>query len=243
MIRLTHRRCRHEIEGLADAAARQTENAQGLAEDLMAAEHAMDEVRVACGSVEYATTEADIPDVLRSRLVDAAELPAVLDRLDEAQENAARLAREHTEQVERALRAAHEEGRLARTWALLAGAGMSWRVSADLVDLVRATRIITWTNEHRWRCPTSGCDRSGQVIVWHHEHPDQAAHACPCGQVWAAPASEVERTEGEIERRPWNATPDPMPLQQRPAHVLDAFDRAVPSPARLRDRVLVAVPA
>lgn len=240
-MRFTHRLCRTEVDHLAQVARTQTEQVEGLAErvesltdDLRAAEHALDEVVQACQDLGYGLTDAAVPDALRDRLVDAAELPDVLHRLDQAQEENARLMREHTEQLERALRAAHGQGRLARTWALLAGAGMSGRLPADLADLMRATRLITWTDEHRWACPTPGCDRARQVLAWHTGHADRAHQACPCGQVWAAATGEVERTEAEIVRRPWATTPDPTPLYYLPTHVLAALDRALPTPAECR---------
>ena len=243
-MRFTHRRCRTELQEALEAADRQTNRVTDLEarlrEEEMAHQYLVDEIRDACQDLEYAE-EAVIPDYLREQLLDAHDRQFVLAEHTRALEQLDRITQEHTEQIERALRTAHEEGRLARTWVLLAGAGMSWQVSADLADLLRATRIITWTDEHRWACPTPGCVRPGQALVWHTDHQHQAHLACPCGQVWAAPASEVERTEGEIERRPWGATPDPTSLQQRPAHVLDAFDRALPTPAQVRDRE--AVPA
>ena len=88
-MRLTHRRCRHEVEGLADAALRQTVRADGLAvkvEDLaarlhdleMSEGHFMQELRFACEDPDY-TSEAVIPEFLRTLLLlahDRADLEA-----------------------------------------------------------------------------------------------------------------------------------------------------------------------
>ena len=95
-MRLTHRRCRHEVEGLAVVALRQTVRAEGLAvkvenrdakvEDLaarlhdleMSEGHFMQELRFACEDPDY-TSEAVIPEFLRTLLLlahDRADLEA-----------------------------------------------------------------------------------------------------------------------------------------------------------------------
>lgn len=56
-----HRRCHRQIENLST-------EADALVDDLMAADHAMEEVINACQSLTYALTEADIPEELRERL-------------------------------------------------------------------------------------------------------------------------------------------------------------------------------
>ncbi|WP_017584308.1 hypothetical protein [Nocardiopsis valliformis] len=252
MIRLTHRRCRDEAAGLADVAARQTTLAEGLyienekltgqveslADDLRATEHAMDEVVDACKSLAYGLgDEVDIPDALRSRLRDAAQLPEVLHRLDEAQEKSSQLAAEYNDQQVALLRAAHEAGTLARTWVLMVRSGMEWQVPTDLAELVRGVLITTWIDESRWDCPTAGCERFGRAIVWHADHRDLAHHACPCGATWAAAHSEVTRT-ATARKSTWGRIPDNQLLQHRPDHVLEAFDRAIPTPTQIHSRAL-----
>lgn len=98
-MRFTHRRCRHEVEGLAQVARTQTEQVESLTDDLMVAKHAMDEVMAACTDVEYATTEADIPAVLRERLVDADRLPTVEADLTAARAEIDRLTAERDREV------------------------------------------------------------------------------------------------------------------------------------------------
>ncbi|MER6626031.1 hypothetical protein [Streptomyces sp. NPDC000931] len=66
MIRFTHRRCRNEAAALHD-------EADQLSDDLRAADHALAEVMEACRDLEYATTEAAIPNVLRDRLLQLRE--------------------------------------------------------------------------------------------------------------------------------------------------------------------------
>lgn len=88
---LIHRTCRHQIEGLADAAHHQTQRAEDLAEDLvndeMAHSHLLDEIHDACKNPDR-LEEAYIPDVLHALLVDyqairreLAEAHDALDRL------------------------------------------------------------------------------------------------------------------------------------------------------------------
>ena len=251
MIRLTHRRCRHEVEGLADAAARQTENAddlalanQNLAESLMSAEHDLEEVVDACEDPDYATTEANIPHVLRERLVEADRLPTVEADLAEAQARIDRLTAER-DRMDQArtqmLEAAHEDGRLVRTYALMEGAALNPRdgLAAWLLQI----QITTWTGLPGWGCQDTGCSRDTRELVWHPDAPEQAHLACECGRVWPADPGTVAL--GERETREHRLMGTHTRFQRRwsqiPSAVLEAIDRAVPTPAQVRDRE--AVPA
>ncbi|PWV44551.1 hypothetical protein [Nocardiopsis sp. L17-MgMaSL7] len=74
MIRLTHRRCRTETTALDAEAEMLTAQVESLTDDLQAAEHALEEIIAACRDLEYAATEAAIPDELRERLLALAEV-------------------------------------------------------------------------------------------------------------------------------------------------------------------------
>ena len=243
-MRFTHRRCRAETEGLADAAARQTENAENLAESLMVAEHAMEEVVDACTDVEYATTEADIPAVLRERLVQADLLPSVEADLTAARAEIDRLTAERDRVAQartRMLEVAHEQGRLARTFALLEGVEMG--TDTGLAAWLLQIRVTTWTRLSRWGCQDTSCLRDTRELIWHPDAPEQAHLACECGRVWPAGPEVVDR--GERETREHRLMGTHAPFQRRwsqsPTAVLEAIDRALPTPAQCRDRE--AVPA
>ncbi|WP_017590824.1 hypothetical protein [Nocardiopsis ganjiahuensis] len=250
MIRLTHRRCRDEASGLADTAARQATLAEGLyienakltarnedlADGLRATEHALDEVVDACRSLSYGLgDEVNIPDALRSRLRDAAQLPEVLHRLDEAQEEKDRMAREHDAQREALLVAAHEAGTLARTWALMARAGHTVASSGGPGALLNSVHTTAWCGFSSWPCEEGSCAESTRTLAWHPDHPDQAHLACECGRIWRAGAEAVQRTRREQAdaERFGTSYRTPLPWQHRSGVLLEAIDRALPTPAQM----------
>jgi len=228
MIRPTHRRCRHEAEGLADAARRQTERADGLADDLRAAEHQADEIRAACEDVEYAREDAAIPEVLRQRLLDADDHQDALARIEEL-----------AEQRDRLLEAAHDAGTLVRTYTLLQCTGPAGPLPAT-VDAALTQSVIVYWKDSPWQCRLHG--HRNLYLVWHPAARHRARLTCPCGRIWAAPPDAVSHGEAAA---PWGHPIDGAyttrpPWSSLPAHVLEAMDRALPTPAEIRQ---AAVPA
>lgn len=247
-MRFTHRRCRHEIEGLADAAARQTTRVtdleERLREEAMAHQYLVDEIRDACQDIEYATTEASIPVVLRERLVDADRLPIVEADLAAARARIDQLTaeRDRVNQARpRMLEAAHEEGRLARTFALLEGVGMG--TDTGLAAWLLQIRVTTWTRLSRWGCQDTACSRDTRELIWHPDAPERAHLACECGRVWPAGPGVVDRGERETRehRRDGTHAPFHRRWSQIPTAALEAIDRALPTPAQIRDRQVVPV--
>lgn len=245
-MRFTHRRCRAEVEGLADAAHRQTQRATALAAELdeeqMAHSYLLDEIRDACRHPDH-VAEAAIPEVLREHLVDhqiaERELTEVVEQVDQLTAE-----REQTAQgLDRMLHAAHTQGRLARTYALMEGAELGPR--DGLAAWLARTQITGWTGFPGWPCQDTHCTRDTRELVWHPDAPEQAHLACGCGRVWPAGPGAVDRAEREIEAcqvmgrsvatsRRWSHMPDPL---------LEAIDRALPTPAQIRDREPAALPA
>lgn len=246
MIRLTHRRCRHEAEDLAAAARRQAERADDLAaklehqttlvehrgDDLAAAEHRLDEITAACADVEYARADAVIPDILREKLLDADDRDRVLA------EHSRALARIDTltDQQERTLRAAREAGMLARVYALMAGAGPVG-VPDDLVELLSQMNTINWANSP-WACE---CGSRNVVLVWHPAARHRARLTCRCQRIWTD-REAVGRGEAALaEQLPsWGVGTLDRPWSARPAHELAAADQAMPSALEM---AAAAVPA
>ena len=240
-MRFTHRLCRTEVDHLAQVARTKTEQVEkltqqveSLTDDLQAAEHALEEVVQACQDLGYGLTDAAIPDALRDRLVDADGLPDVLHRLDQAQEENARLVREHTEQLERVLRAAREQGRLARTYALLEGSELGTR--NGLAAWLLRIQITTWAGISSWGCQDTDCTRDTRELVWHPDAPEQAHLACSCGRVWSADRGAVERAELEARAHQRRGTTYKTSLRwSHMSHpLLEAIDRALPTPAECR---------
>ena len=246
-MRLTHRRCRDEAAGLADTADRQSDLAEGLyienakltarnedlADHLRATEHALDEVVDACQSLSYGLgDEVDIPDALRSRLRDAAELPEVLHRLDEAQGEVEKF----TQQREALLVAAHEAGTLARTWALMARAGHTVASPGGPGAVLNSAHTTAWCGFPSWPCEEGRCAESTRTLAWHPDYPDQAHLACECGRIWRAGAEAVQRTRQEQAdaERFGTSYRTPLPWQHRSGVLLEAIDRALPTPAQMR---------
>lgn len=254
MIRLTHRLCRSELASLAgeteqfetrnDELGKEneqlTQKNASLVDDLRAAEHALDEVEDACKDLEYATTEATIPEALRSRLIDASELPAVLNLLDEAKQTLA-TERDYVEQgLNRMLEAAHQDGRLARTLALMEGAGLVPR--EGLTSWLMRIHRISWTDLRSWACRDNMCPFSTREMVWHPDAPEKAHLSCECGRIWPAGWDAVERAEDEIQRHGWRWTKTQFKRRwsETSAASLEATDRALPTPAQIRDGELAA---
>ena len=247
MIRLTHRRCRQESEGLADAAARQTNRVTDMEERLrdeeMAHRYLVDEIRDACKGLEYAE-EAVIPEYLREQLLDAHDRQFVLAEHSRALEQIDRLTaeRDRVDQGRsRMLEAAHEDGRLVRTYALMEGAALNPR--DGLAAWLMRIQITTWTGLSGWGCQDTSCSRDTRELVWHPDAPERAHLACECGRVWPAGPGVVDR--GERETRTHRLMGTHTSFQRRwsqiPTAVLEAIDRALPTPAQCRDRE--AVPA
>lgn len=236
-MRFTHRRCRVEVDGLAQVARTQTEQVESLTDDLRATEHALDEVVDACESLSYGLgDEVDIPDALRSRLRDAADLPEVLHRLDEAHGENDRLVRERDAQREALLVAAHEAGTLARTWALMARAGYTVASSGGPGAVLNSAHATAWVGFPSWPCEEGSCAESTRTLAWHPDYPDQAHLACECGRIWRAGAEAVERSQQQQDAAEWFGTSyrAPLPWQHRSQAVLEATDRALPTPAQMR---------
>lgn len=247
MIRFTHRRCRTELEEALEASARQTDRLTDLEERLreeeMAHQYLVDEIRDACQDLEYAE-EALIPDYLREQLLDAHDRQFVLREHTAALEQIDRLTAERDSVAQarnRMLEVAHEQGRLARTYALLEGVEMGTRdgLAAWLLQI----RVTTWTDLSSWGCQDTACLRDTRELIWHPDAPEQAHLACECGRVWPAGPGAVDR--GERETRTHRLMGTHAPFQRRwsqsPIAALEAIDRALPTPAQCRDRE--AVPA
>lgn len=187
---LIHRNCRHQIEGLADAADRQTQRAENLAGEL-------DE------TVEQLTAA-------RSRIAQG------LDHI---------------------LVTAHQQGRLARTYALLEGAGLGH--GDGLAAWLLQIRMDTWTGLPDWGCQNTNCPRVSRGLVWHPTTPENAHLACECGRIWPAGPGAVDRGEREARGHHITETQTQAPFQRRwsqiPVSMLEAMDRALPTPAQLRD--------
>ncbi|WP_344078178.1 hypothetical protein, partial [Nocardiopsis metallicus] len=176
-----------------------------------------------------------------SRLRDAAQLPEVLHRLDEAHGENARLVRDHDAQREALLVAAHEAGTLARTWALMARAGYTVASSGGPGAVLNSAHATAWVGFSSWPCEEGGCAESTRTLAWHPDYPDQAHLACECGRIWRAGAEAVERTRREQANAERFGTSyrAPLPWQHRSQAVLEATDRALPTPAQMR-RALAA---
>lgn len=228
MIRLTHRRCRAEAEQLS------TES-DILADDLRAAEHGMDEVVDACKDAEYALTEASIPAVLRDRLTEADRLPDRTAERDEARAQVAAL----TEQREALLQAAHEARMLARTYALMEGTGT--QTESVTGSVLAGVHITHWQGFPSWPCQDTTCEQDVRTLVWHTTAPEQAHLACDCGRIWQAPTGATERAveSGRAYEALGYATRVPQRWSLMKPPTLEAIDRALPTPAQLRDREVV----
>lgn len=241
MIRLTHRRCRAEAESLHEEAEKLNSQAQVLAEHLQASEHAMEEVADACTDVEYATTEADIPAVLRERLVQADLLPSVEADLTAARAEIDRLTAERDsllQQRVRVLQDAHDQGRLVQVLALTpTGAPLPPTIQVALEGL----STLTW-KDTPWPC-LAECGAATRLLAWHQLVPERAHLSCECGRAWPAPAGVLDRGEQELATRELfgGVRISPVRWADRPQHELLAIDWALPTPAQCRDRG--AVPA
>lgn len=246
-MRFTHRRCRTELEEAREAATRQTDRVtdleERLREEAMAHQYLVDEIRDACQDLEYAE-EAVIPEYLREQLLDAHDRQVVLAEHTAALEQIDRLTaeRDRVDQARsRMLEAAHEEGRLVRTYALMEGAALNPR--DGLAAWLMRIQITTWTGVPGWGCQDTACLQDTRELVWHPDAPERAHLACECGRVWLAGPGVVDR--GERETRTHRLMGTHIRFQRRwsqiPSAVLEAIDRALPTPAQLRDRE--AVPA
>ncbi|MDA2804456.1 hypothetical protein [Nocardiopsis suaedae] len=134
---------------------------------------------------------------------------------------------------ERLLADAHNAGRLARTFALLEGAGMGCSRGTAEERLLAGARIYGWIDVPGWECQKPDCPESRRELVWHPDVPKRAHLVCACGQVWKAAPGAVERGDRETRdhqkrgthhshSRRWSLLPSP---------VLEAIDRALPAPA------------
>ncbi|MEE2055708.1 hypothetical protein [Nocardiopsis tropica] len=247
MLRLTHRRCRHEAEDLAGAARRQAERADHLAakvkdlalklehrgDDLAAAEHRLDEITAACADVEYARTDAVIPGILREKLLNADNRQSLLD------EHSRALARIDalTEQQERTLRAARAAGMFARVYALMAGAGPVG-VPDGMVELLSQMNTINWANSP-WACE---CGSRNVVLVWHPAARHRARLTCRCQRIWTDRGAVGRGEAAFAAQQMFDGVGAPArPWSSRPAHELAAADQAMPSDLEMADAA--AVPA
>ena len=233
---LIHRRCRHQIEGLADAAHHQTRRAEDLAEDLavdeMAHSYLLDEIRDACKNPDH-IEEASIPEVLRERLIDH----QIAEReLNETVEHLVAEQARVTRALDHILTTAHEQGRLARTYALMEGSELGPR--DGLAAWLARTQITGWTGFPGWPCQDTDCTYTTRDLVWHPGAPDRAHLSCSCGRVWPAGPGAVERAVRETES--CQVGGGSVRTSQRWSHMssalLEAIDRALPTPAQIRDR-------
>src|SRR5699024_6190942 len=76
-------------------------------------------------------------------------------------------------------------------------------------------------------------------LVWHPTTPENAHLACECGRIWPAGPGAVDRGEREARGHHITETQTQAPFQRRwsqiPVSMLEAMDRALPTPAQLRD--------
>ncbi|CAL9611716.1 hypothetical protein [Nocardiopsis dassonvillei] len=245
MIRLTHRLCRTETEGLADTADRLTER---LRDEEMATGHLLEELTDACRTQEHAA-EAVIPDHVRERLLQAHQLPEVTRERDDAlaqveqltsqlqgERNLARAARErYVDARGRMLAAAHTAGMLARTYALVDGAGMA-REGGAAEQILVGVRALRWHYVPGWECQDSTCHQGVRELLWHETAPERAHLVCECGRIWQAEPGDVAR--GERETRTHQALGSSSVCTRRWSEVsgpvLEAVDRALPPPDAFR---------
>ncbi|MEU3020183.1 hypothetical protein ABZ635_22630 [Nocardiopsis sp. NPDC007018] len=234
MIRFTHRRCRAEITALDAESSALTTEVETLADDLRAAEHALDEVVDACESLSYGLGDEviNIPSALVDRLVDAADLPEALHRLDQAQEENARLVRERDDQREALLVAAHEAGTLMRTWVLMAQAGHTAVSPTGPGRLLNEVSLTSWVGFSAWSCQEASCTESTRTLAWHPDHLGQAHLACGCGRLWRVGAEAVERATQQLAER--FGTRTTLRWEHMSQAALEAADRALPTPAQTR---------
>ncbi|WP_017559078.1 hypothetical protein [Nocardiopsis baichengensis] len=134
---------------------------------------------------------------------------------------------------ERLLADAHKAGRLARTFALMEGAGMGHPCGTAEERLLAGVRLCGWVDCPGWGCQKPDCPESRRELVWHPDAPEHAHLVCACGQVWKAAPGAVERGERETRDhqkqgthrghlRRWSLLSPP---------VLEAIDRALPVPS------------
>lgn len=258
MFRLTHRRCRQENEGLAAAAHHQTERAEGLAvkveslaDDLRAAEHQLAEIKAACEDPEY-TPEAVIPEYLREQLLNAhdrqfvlGEHSRALDQIDELtgqlqdEQRRARDAQDrYVDARDRMLAAAHTAGTLARTYALVDGAGMA-REGGEAEQILVGVRALRWHYVPGWECQDSTCHQGVRELLWHESAPERAHLVCECGRIWQAGPGDVARGEREthIHQALGSSSSYTRWWSEISGPVLEAVDRALPTPAEFRQAV------
>ncbi|WP_306365979.1 hypothetical protein [Nocardiopsis sp. CC223A] len=245
MIRLTHRRCRTEAAALDaqahelnEEAARLTTEAdrlndrcEVLADDLRATEHQVQEIIDACTNLEYGLTEAAVPDKVRERLC---EIDRLTDQVRTEHERTNAYVDWFALGRARMLAAAHEAGMLARTYALVEGAGMG-NPAGETERLLARVQFSGWEGVPGWDCQDPDCSRSTRELVWHAAAPERAHLVCACGRIWEAESGRVDRSERETltRQRMGRSYPVKRRWSQTPAPVLEAIDRALPAPADL----------
>ncbi|MEU0237591.1 hypothetical protein ABZ234_07865 [Nocardiopsis sp. NPDC006198] len=255
-IRITHRRCRAELaeahtqlEGRTKDLREQKRSTEGLClegrghsislgqqldeaeANLQAAEHQLGEIKAACEDIEYARTDAAIPEDLREKLLDADDRQFVLAEHSRALDTIDIL----TEQCDRTLAAAHAAGMLARVYALMVGAG--YRGLGEAGDLMAGMRFSSWTGfPHTWKCRSAECTEDTRDLVWHTDFPERAHLVCGCGRIWPAGPGAVDRSVAEIRenRLLGRSSTTERSWPRSPAPVLEAVDRALPPPAEAR---------
>ncbi|WP_053619093.1 hypothetical protein [Nocardiopsis sp. NRRL B-16309] len=217
---------------LADVARRQTERAETLADDLLAADHRAEEIEAACSDLEYALTEADIPNHLRDRLD---QLRKLTDEHQEVQEQFKQSADRYLRARDHMLAAAHAAGTLARTYALAEGAHMT-RASGDAEQTLAGVQTLNFVGFSTWGCQSAVCLEDTRELVWHESAPERAHLACRCGRVWQAGAGAVERAERETRTcEAWGTSRRTLRRwSQISGPTLEAIDRALPGPDELR---------
>ncbi|MGQ4266436.1 hypothetical protein [Nocardiopsis changdeensis] len=246
MIRLTHRRCRietaaldaqaqelnEEAEKLTTEVDRLEDRCEVLADDLRATEHQVQEIIDACTNLGYGLTEAAIPDRVRERL---SEIYRLTEQLDAERERTAAHVDMFALGRTRMLEAAHEAGTLARTYALVEGAGMA-TPNGETERLLTGMQFSGWQDVPGWECQDPDCSQSTRELVWHTAAPERAHLACACGRIWEAGSGRVDRSERETltHQRMGRSYGVTRRWSQTSAPVLEAIDRALPTPADLR---------
>lgn len=237
-----------------------------LRDDLQAAEHTITEVTDACTNIEYGTTEASIPDALRERLqeLDRAqgrgdeledelrardvELDELRVRVHDLECEINTLEQDQEDHLSATLSTAWQQGRLARTLALLlstAGTTAQRQRVEDAYDTAQRQfgvpstgRITTLRTSGTWSyspvdprvsCPACSATR-GLTLVYHLDRAqDPGQMVCPDGHTgpapyWARIAADLAVQDGQAVGETECA------VDSLPEVILATADQVLPAP-------------